>query len=94
MAQVAARFCVGVASVMRGVKNPNPKQIRNKPAVKIDMIALARDVREFPGVYQAKRGRRLGVSEKGISHALRRMNISYKKTSQHPVIGIPRVAPM
>ena len=68
----------------RWVKNPNPRQTRNKPATKIDMIALARDVPEFPDAYQAERARRLGVSEKGIGHALRRMNISYKKTLQHP----------
>jgi hypothetical protein len=66
------------------VKNPNPKQTRNKPATKIDMIALARDVQEFPDGYQAERARRLGVSEKGIGHALRRMNISYKKTCSIP----------
>jgi len=84
IAQVAARFCVGIASVTRWLKNPNPKLTRNKPATKIDMIALARDVREFPDAYQAERARRLGVSEKGIGHALRRMGISYKKTLQHP----------
>ncbi|MCO6427166.1 MAG: transposase [Nitrosomonas communis] len=84
IAQAAARFCVGIASVTRWVKNPNPKQTRNKPATKIDMIALARDVQAFPDAYQAERARRLGVSEKGIGHALRRMNISYKETLRHP----------
>ncbi|WP_304052999.1 hypothetical protein [Nitrosomonas communis] len=39
--QAAAHFCVGIASVTRWVKNPNPKQTRNKPVTKIDMIALA-----------------------------------------------------
>ncbi|MCO6426512.1 hypothetical protein [Nitrosomonas communis] len=33
----AARFCVEIASVTHWVKNPNPKQTRNKPATKIDM---------------------------------------------------------
>ena len=84
IAQTAARFCVGIASVTRWIKNPIPKETRNKPATKIDMAALARDVREYPDAYQAERARRLGVSEKGIGHALRRMNISYKKTLQHP----------
>ncbi|WP_287398781.1 IS630 transposase-related protein [Nitrosomonas sp. H1_AOB3] len=79
--QTAARFCVGIASVTRWIKNPVPQETRNKPATKIDMAALARDVREFPDAYQAERARRLGVSEKGIGHALRRMNISYKNTA-------------
>lgn len=81
IAQVAARFCVGVASVTRWVKNPDPKLTRNKPATKIDMTALARDVQDYPDAYQYERARRLGVSEKGIGHALRRMGITYKKNA-------------
>lgn len=84
IAQAAARFGVGIASVTRWIKNPIPKETRNKPATKIDMAALARDVREYPDAYQAERARRLGVSEKGIGHALRRMHISYKKNTAAP----------
>ena len=92
IAQTAARFCVGIASVTRWVKNPVPKESRNKPATKIDMAALAHDVREFPDAYQAKRARRLGVSEKGIGHALRRMHISYKKNTAASQSGRRRTA--
>ena len=81
IAQVAARFCVGIASVTRWVKNPDPKLTRNKPATKIDMKALARDVLEHPDAYQYERAQRLGVSEKGVGHALRRMGITYKKNT-------------
>jgi transposase len=84
IAEVAARFCVGVASVVRWLKDPEPKRTRNKPATKIDMEALARDVLEHPDAYQYERARRLGVSEKGIGHALRRMGLSYKKNSSSP----------
>ena len=31
--QTAARFCVGIASVTRWIKNPVPKESRNKPAI-------------------------------------------------------------
>jgi hypothetical protein len=31
IAQVAQRFCVGVVSVMRWIKTPDPKTTRNKP---------------------------------------------------------------
>ena len=82
ISQVAARFCVGVASVTRWVKNPDPKLTRNKPATKIDMVALARDVQSYPDAYQYERAQRLGVSEKGIGHALRRMGITYKKNAE------------
>ncbi len=84
IAEVASRFCVGVASVVRWLKHPDPKSTRNKPATKIDMEALARDVLEHPDAYQYERAKRLGVSEKGIGHALRRMGVSYKKSLHHP----------
>jgi transposase len=81
IAEVAERFCVGVATVVRWLKRLEPQRTRYKPASKIDRIALARDVREYPDAYQAERAKRLGVSEKGIGHALRRMNITYKKNA-------------
>jgi len=79
IAQVATRFCVGIASVTRWVKNPDPKLTRNKPATKIDMDALVQDIKTYPDAYQYERARRLGVSQKGINHALKRLGISYKK---------------
>ncbi|MFA4846521.1 MAG: IS630 transposase-related protein [Patescibacteria group bacterium] len=81
IAEVATRFCVGIASVVRWLNKIEPQTTRNKPATKIDRIALARDVREYPDAYQAERAQRLGVSEKGVGHALRRMNITYKKNT-------------
>lgn len=77
--EVAARFCVGIASVTRWLKNPEPQKTRNKPATKIDMVALAQDVLDNSDAYQYERAKRLGVSEKGIGHALKRMGVSYKK---------------
>ena len=82
IAQVATRFCVGVASVSRWVKNPDPKVTRNKPATKIDMDALSRDVVDYPDAYQYERAKRFGVSVQGINYALRRLGVSYKKKSE------------
>src|SRR5262249_22442343 len=79
IAQVAKRFCVGVASVTRWVKNPDPKTTRNKPATKINMEALAQDVRDYPDAYQFERAKRLKASTQGINHALKRLGVSYKK---------------
>lgn len=92
IAEVAERFCVGVASVVRWINRVEPCLTRNKPATKIDRIKLARDVREHPDAYQAERAARLGVSEKGIGHALRRMGISYKKKPAAPQSGRRRTA--
>lgn len=92
IAEVATRFCVGIASVVRWLDRIEPQITRNKPATKIDRIALARDVREYPDAYQAERAKRLGVSEKGIGHALRRMNITYKKNTTASQGGRRRAA--
>lgn len=92
IAEVANRFCVGIASVVRWIDRIEPQRTRNKPATKIDRIALVRDVREYPDAYQAERAKRLGASEKGIGHALRRMNITYKKNTSTSQSGRRRTA--
>lgn len=92
IAEVAGRFCVGVATVVRWLQRLEPQRTRYKPATKIDRIALARDVREYPDAYQSERAQRLGVSEKGIGHALRRMNITYKKNTSASQGGCRRAA--
>ncbi len=82
IAQVAARFDVGVASVTRWLKRVNPKKGRNKPATKIDMSALARDVIAYPDAYQYERAARFGVSVQGINYALKRLGVTYKKNTE------------
>lgn len=80
-AQTAVRFGVGIASVMRWAKNPHPARGHNKPATKIDMLALALDVEKHPEHYQYERAQRFGVSARGIGHALRRLGFTHKKNS-------------
>ena len=62
--EVAARFCVGIASVVRWIKKLEPERTRNKPATKIDMDALVRDIQDYPDAYQYERAKRQGVSYK------------------------------
>ena len=84
IAQVAARFGVGVASVVRWLKSPSPKETRNRKATKIDMAALERDVREHPDAFQYERAARFGVSQRGVGQALRRLGVTYKKNALPP----------
>ena len=84
IAQAAARFGVGVASVTRWLKSPVPKAKRNRKANKIDMAALARDLREHPDAFQYERAARFGVSQRGIGQALRRLGVTYKKNTCAP----------
>lgn len=77
--QTAQRFKIGMASVVRWSKKIEPATTRHKPATKIDMQALAEDVRFYPDAYQAERAQRLGVSASGIQKALRRLGVTRKK---------------
>ncbi|SDW39679.1 transposase [Nitrosomonas communis] len=70
IAQVAKRFCVGIASVTRWLKTPDPKTTRNKPATKINMEILAQDVKNYLDAYQYERAH--GVKD---WHATGRTNV-------------------
>ena len=77
--EIAKRFGIGRASVVRWSKPIEAQRTRNKPATKIDMEALKQDVEEYPDAYQYERAKRLGVSQRGIGYALKRLGISCKK---------------
>jgi transposase len=81
IAQVAARFDVGIASIVRWLKRPEPK-IHGYRRRKIDMDALARDVEQYPDAYQSERAVRFGVHQNAICHALKKLKVSYKKNAQ------------
>lgn len=70
--EVSTRFNVGVATLVRWSKNIQPVLKRNKPATKIDMEALRKDVEQYPDSYNYERAKRFGVSPKGIFEALKR----------------------
>ena len=89
--EAARRFGIGLSSLRRWAKKIEPQSTRNKPATKIDMVALAKDVQAHPDAYQFERAQRFGVSARGIGHALRRLGVRRKKnmtTSQSQ--GLPK----
>ena len=59
-------------------KNVEPKRRRTKPAT--------------PDAYQYERAVRLGVSQRAIGNALKRLGISYKKNTQASESGRNRTA--
>ena len=79
--ETAARFDVGVSSINRWLKKIEPITKRTKAATKIDMDALAKDVATYSDSYLRERAARFNVSTYGISLALKRLGISYKKNS-------------
>jgi transposase len=77
--EVSNRFGVGQASVVRWSKNIEPQATRNKPTLRLDWEALAKDVDKHPDSYQYERAARFGVSPQGIAYALKKLKISRKK---------------
>lgn len=80
--KLATRFGIGSRTIVRWKKRLSPKTRRNKPATKIDMLALKKDVEDFPDAYLYERAKRLGVSSSGIYSALKRLGVTYKKNAQ------------
>ncbi|MEI8097131.1 MAG: IS630 transposase-related protein [Candidatus Moraniibacteriota bacterium] len=78
------RFGVGIATLFRWKKKPEPQKTRNKPATKVNMESLKADVQKNSDAYLSERAERLGVSVSGIFYALKRLNMSYKKNSISP----------
>jgi transposase len=87
MAKVSKRFGIGLNTVMRWSKNISIKKTRNKPATRVDMEALKRDIEFYRDAYQYERAERLKVSKAAIWYALKRLKVSYKKNSTAPQGG-------
>ena len=80
-AQTSQRFGIGMRTLFAWQKRLEPKTTRNKPATKIDMEALRKDVKQHPDRFQWERARDYNVSAWAIGKALIRMNLSLKKNS-------------
>ena len=80
--ETANRFKIGKTTLVRWYRKLEPQTTRNKPATKIDMEALKQDLNDYPDGYQHERAKRLGVSQKGIFEALKRLGVSYKKNTE------------
>ena len=83
--ETAERFGVGVASFVRWTNKLEPQKNRNKPATKINMQALKQDILDYPDAYQSERAERLGVSQMGICHALRRIGVILIIKNKHHI---------
>ena len=75
-AQTADRFAVGIASVMRWSGKLKPKPYRQERGLKIDLDALALDVRDHLDAYQYERAAWFAVTPKAIWQALRKLGVT------------------
>jgi transposase len=75
------RFGVGKNTVFEWSKKISPLKSRNKVAIKIHTDKLKADIEQYSAMHISTRGlKRLGVSRSGIQKALKRLNITYKKS--------------
>ena len=80
--QTSQRFDVPIRTLFRWQRNMTPFMNRNKPATKLNMAELAKDVEMAPDAYQWERAKRLGVAQRTIGYGLQRLKVSYKKNTQ------------
>lgn len=85
--QTSKRFAVSMWTLFAWQRRLEPKTKRNKPATKIDMERLTRDIRERPDAYHYERARLFGVTAWAIGMALRRLAVTHKKNSVSPQTG-------
>ena len=82
--EASKRFDISIRSLFCWDEKLAPCTTRNKPATKIEMNDLALDVKRHPDDYQWERAKRFKVSQSAIQYALIRLDMSNKKTLQHP----------
>lgn len=81
---LSKKFNIGRNTIFSWTKKLYPQKYRDKKAIKIDSDKLVQDVKEYKDAYQYERAERLGVSRSGIQKALRKLNITYKKSFTTP----------
>ena len=82
--QAAARFGISERVIYEWKHKPAPKKTRNKPATKINMETLKKDIEDRPDDYHYERAARFNVSTSAICYAVKRLGIRYKKNPSAP----------
>lgn len=79
--ELSDRFDIPIRTLFRWQQRIEPKMKRDKPATKVNMEALRKDVEKHPEHYQYERALKFGVSQSAIFYALKRLKISVKKNA-------------
>jgi len=82
--QTSKRFKIGTTTLTRWNNKLTPQATRNKPATKINMDNLKKDVQLYPDSYIYERAKRFNVSVGAIFNALKRLGVTYKKNTAAP----------
>ena len=82
--QTSKRFGINIRTLFRWKHKPIDTKRRNKPATKINMEALKKDIDNRPDDYNYEPAARFKVSTQAIWAAMRRLKISHQKNSKTP----------
>ena len=82
--KLSKRFKISTSTIGKWKKELYPKTKRNSPPLKIFNDVLRKDIEDYPDAYSYERAERLGVSQSGIKHAIKRLGVTYKKNLKHP----------
>lgn len=79
--ETSERFDISARTLFRWEQRLEPKTKRNKPALKLDMDALAQHVEDHPDAYQWERAQHFNVAKSTICYGLKRLKLSRKKNT-------------
>lgn len=80
--KLSEKYDISTRTIQNWIQGKLPQGKRNKPNTKLDIAQLIDDVKNHPDSYQYERAERLGVSASCIWKNLRKLNITYKKSTK------------
>lgn len=80
---LAHEFNISTRTIQNWKQQPERKIVKTRKG-KIDMTLLKQDVEQYPDSFQRERAVRFNCTQRGISLALKRLNITQKKEFETP----------
>ena len=77
---LSLEFGISKTTILNWKKQPERK-VRVSRTYKIDLEQLAQDVMDYPDAFQRERAVRFNCSDRAISKALKRLNVTRKKSA-------------
>ncbi|WP_115225341.1 IS630 transposase-related protein [Bergeriella denitrificans] len=78
--QLSAEYNISPNTILNWQKQPTKQPYPKNRQGKIDLVLLHQDVQERPDDFQRQRAFRFNCSQRAISKALKRLNITRKKS--------------
>lgn len=77
--ELSLEFSISKTTILNWTKQPERK-VRTIHTHKINLDDLAKDIKDYPDAFQRERAVRFNCSDRAISKALKRLNLTRKKS--------------